>query len=251
MDSPTEVGTFSLHSFTVRRRQGPAQTLRIALHHDGSRGRRRRLRPRRREDRPRDDPDLRRAAALRRRHLHLPLRLPAVGQRRRHGAPQQHGAVVAGRAAQPRRSGRASSAPSRTSSSTPGTWSGSAREAIEPFDFEDANVSGELWFGEGVTSYYDDLIVHRAGLQSLEDLLASYAGLINAVTLSPGRAAPLRRGDEPAGAVCRRRGVDRPHGLGQHLHLLLHLGRGARPGASTCRCARRPPARPASTTTCS
>ena len=41
-------------------------------------------------------------------------------------------------------------------------------KAIEPFDFEDANVSGELWFGEGVTSYYDDLIVHRAGLQSLE-----------------------------------------------------------------------------------
>ena len=64
--------------------------------------------------------------------------------------------------------------------------------AIEPFDFEDANVSGELWFGEGVTSYYDDLIVHRAGLQSLDDLLDSYAGLINAVTLSPGPAASAR-----------------------------------------------------------
>ena len=36
--------------------------------------------------------------------------------------------------------------------------------AIEPFDFEDANVSSDLWFGEGVTSYFDDLIVHRAGL---------------------------------------------------------------------------------------
>ena len=59
--------------------------------------------------------------------------------------------------------------------------------SIEPFDFEDANVSGDLWFGEGVTSYFDDLIVHRAGLQSLDDLLASYAGLINAVAQAPGR----------------------------------------------------------------
>ena len=58
---------------------------------------------------------------------------------------------------------------------------------IEPFDYEDANVSGDLWFGEGVTSYFDDLIVHRAGLQSLDDLLASYAGLINAVAQAPGR----------------------------------------------------------------
>jgi predicted metalloprotease with PDZ domain len=59
--------------------------------------------------------------------------------------------------------------------------------ALEPFDFEDANVSGELWLGEGVTSYYDDLIMQRAKLLPLEDTLASYASLINAVTTSPGR----------------------------------------------------------------
>ena len=59
--------------------------------------------------------------------------------------------------------------------------------AIEPFDYEDANVSSDLWFGEGVTSYFDDLIVYRAGLQPLDDLLESYAGLINAVALAPGR----------------------------------------------------------------
>jgi predicted metalloprotease with PDZ domain len=49
-------------------------------------------------------------------------------------------------------------------------------------------MSSDLWFGEGVTSYFDDLIVYRAGLQSLEDLLGSYAGLINAVLLAPGRS---------------------------------------------------------------
>jgi predicted metalloprotease with PDZ domain len=59
--------------------------------------------------------------------------------------------------------------------------------ALEPFDFEDADVSGELWFGEGFTSYYDDLITRRAGLSPLERTLASFASLINEVTLSPGR----------------------------------------------------------------
>ncbi|HUE85480.1 MAG TPA: hypothetical protein VMO26_05330 [Vicinamibacterales bacterium] len=58
---------------------------------------------------------------------------------------------------------------------------------LEPFDFSDADVSAELWFGEGFTSYYDDLILHRAGLTPLDAVLASFAGTINAVTLSPGR----------------------------------------------------------------
>lgn len=59
--------------------------------------------------------------------------------------------------------------------------------AIEPFNFEEANVSGELWFGEGFTSYYDDLIMQRAKLVPLEATLASYASVINVVTNSPGR----------------------------------------------------------------
>ena len=40
---------------------------------------------------------------------------------------------------------------------------------LEPFNFEEADVSGELWFGEGFTSYYDDLIMRRAGLTPLDD----------------------------------------------------------------------------------
>jgi predicted metalloprotease with PDZ domain len=58
---------------------------------------------------------------------------------------------------------------------------------LEPFNFEEADVSNELWFGEGFTSYYDDLITRRAGLSPLEATLASFASTINAVTLSPGR----------------------------------------------------------------
>jgi predicted metalloprotease with PDZ domain len=58
---------------------------------------------------------------------------------------------------------------------------------LEPFNFEEADVSRELWFGEGFTSYYDDLIMRRTGLVPIETTLASFAGTINAVTYSPGR----------------------------------------------------------------
>ena len=58
---------------------------------------------------------------------------------------------------------------------------------LEPFNFEEADVSGELWLGEGFTSYYDDLITRRANLLPLEQTLASFAGTINAVTFSSAR----------------------------------------------------------------
>ncbi len=58
---------------------------------------------------------------------------------------------------------------------------------LEPFNFEEADVSGELWLGEGFTSYYDDLIIRRTGLAPLEQTLNSFAGMIDAVTSSPAR----------------------------------------------------------------
>jgi predicted metalloprotease with PDZ domain len=59
--------------------------------------------------------------------------------------------------------------------------------SLEPFNFEDANVSGELWLGEGVTSYYDGLLLQRAGLRTLPDTLADFLMLIEGVVLAPGR----------------------------------------------------------------
>jgi predicted metalloprotease with PDZ domain len=61
-----------------------------------------------------------------------------------------------------------------------------ARE-LEPFNFEEADVSTELWFGEGFTSYYDELIMRRTGLAPLADTLASFAGAVTAVVNGPGR----------------------------------------------------------------
>ena len=56
---------------------------------------------------------------------------------------------------------------------------------LEPFNFEDANVSGELWLAEGVTSYYDDLLMARGGLIELPALLSDLTGVVSYVMLSP------------------------------------------------------------------
>ncbi len=60
-------------------------------------------------------------------------------------------------------------------------------ESLEPFDFEEANMSGELWFAEGFTSYFDDLTLCRAGIMSREDYVSGLAGNFNYVWNSPGR----------------------------------------------------------------
>jgi predicted metalloprotease with PDZ domain len=59
---------------------------------------------------------------------------------------------------------------------------------LEPFDFEAANMSMELWFAEGFTSYFDDLILWRAGLIDDDDFAARMGGIANSVTNAPGRA---------------------------------------------------------------
>lgn len=56
---------------------------------------------------------------------------------------------------------------------------------LEPFDYEEANMSGELWFAEGFTSYYTSLILCRAGLMSQEDYIAGLARSLNYVYNSP------------------------------------------------------------------
>lgn len=59
--------------------------------------------------------------------------------------------------------------------------------SLEPFDFEEANMSGELWFAEGFTSYYTGLILARAGIQPSEEYVEGLAGGLNYVINSPGR----------------------------------------------------------------
>ncbi|MFL2434395.1 MAG: M61 family metallopeptidase [Vicinamibacterales bacterium] len=59
--------------------------------------------------------------------------------------------------------------------------------SLEPFDFTDANVSGDLWLAEGVTNYYGALVLQRAGLVSLEETLDRFSRVINTTVLGAGR----------------------------------------------------------------
>jgi predicted metalloprotease with PDZ domain len=58
---------------------------------------------------------------------------------------------------------------------------------LEPFDLESANTSGELWLAEGVTTYYEKLVMHRAGLSSLTETIQEWTAVLNQVLGSPAR----------------------------------------------------------------
>ena len=60
-------------------------------------------------------------------------------------------------------------------------------KSLEPFDFEEANMSGALWFAEGFTSYYTNLILCRAGLITPEKYVEGLTGTFNYVWNSPAR----------------------------------------------------------------
>jgi predicted metalloprotease with PDZ domain len=60
-------------------------------------------------------------------------------------------------------------------------------KSLEPFDFSKANMSGELWFAEGFTNYYDALTLCRTGLWSLEKYVSDMNAGFNYVWASPGR----------------------------------------------------------------
>ncbi len=60
-------------------------------------------------------------------------------------------------------------------------------ETLEPFDFERANMSRELWFAEGFTSYYTSLFIRRAGLIDDDEWARRISGGISYVINAPGR----------------------------------------------------------------
>ncbi len=60
-------------------------------------------------------------------------------------------------------------------------------ETLEPFNFNKTNMSGELWFAEGFTSYYTNLILCRAGIITPEKYINGLAGTLNYVWNSPAR----------------------------------------------------------------
>ena len=62
-------------------------------------------------------------------------------------------------------------------------------DALGPFDYTKENYTRSLWVAEGVTSYYGDLMVRRAGLSSERDYFAGLARDIQDYQNTPGRLA--------------------------------------------------------------
>lgn len=59
--------------------------------------------------------------------------------------------------------------------------------SLEPFSYEEANMSPALWFAEGFTQYYTPLFLVRAGVLQTADYARSLSGTLNAVINAPGR----------------------------------------------------------------
>lgn len=60
-------------------------------------------------------------------------------------------------------------------------------DVLGPFDYERENYTKLLWVAEGATSYYENVILRRAGLINDRDFLAAKASMIQALQERPGR----------------------------------------------------------------
>jgi len=57
--------------------------------------------------------------------------------------------------------------------------------ALGPFDYSSENYTKSLWIAEGITSYYENLILRKAGIFSVAELLEQLADPINYVKSLP------------------------------------------------------------------
>ncbi|MBI3046800.1 MAG: M61 family metallopeptidase [Acidobacteria bacterium] len=58
---------------------------------------------------------------------------------------------------------------------------------LGPFNYDDEVFTRSLWIAEGVTDYYAELLVHRAGLSSQTEYLDALANKIEELQTTPGR----------------------------------------------------------------
>ena len=146
-----------VHAAHVQRRRGVSRGR-------ASRRQRRRSRPVRRRARKScaRSGGVRRVSGIRD-AIYLHRGLSAWRQLRRDGAPEQHDPDRPATRCVGLTSSWCSSARPPTSSSIAGTSSEFVPRSLEPFKLDAPNPSGELWFAEGVTSYYERLVMRRAG----------------------------------------------------------------------------------------
>jgi len=184
MDSPTEVSDFALRSWTVAGPGGRVDTIRIAMHHQGT------------------DAELDEYVEMAKKVVAEEVAVfgeTARYDHRTYTFLADYLPWASGDGMEHRNSTILSStAPlSRAKMGLLGTlaheffhsWNIERirPRALEPFNFFQANPSDALWFGEGFTSYYDDLSIRRAGLMDDAAYAGSIQGNVDAVTNAPGR----------------------------------------------------------------
>lgn len=59
-------------------------------------------------------------------------------------------------------------------------------KTLEPFNFEKSNMSYELWFAEGFTQYYGELLLVRAGFTPVDTYLYTLTSIVSGKQLTPG-----------------------------------------------------------------
>jgi predicted metalloprotease with PDZ domain len=68
-------------------------------------------------------------------------------------------------------------------------WNGKRLRPVElgPFDYENEVYTKALWFAEGVTDYYADVLVSRAGIVRPDEYLNALSSQIRSLQTTPGR----------------------------------------------------------------
>jgi predicted metalloprotease with PDZ domain len=79
--------------------------------------------------------------------------------------------------------------------------------ALCPIDYHKPVIVSGLWFAEGVTSYFDQLLPHLAGLSSEDDVVQDFGADLSRYLLTPGRfhGQSLRQSSEEAWVKLYRR----------------------------------------------
>ena len=184
MDSPAELSAFALRSWTVAAPGGRTDTVRIALHHEGT------------------EAELDRYAGALGRIVAEQVGIFGETARFDHGSYTflaDYLPWASGDGMEHRNSTVLSSSGSLATSFDRllltasheffHSWNMERIRAaeLEPFDFTRTDPSPTLWFGEGFTNYYDRLTVRRAGLLTDSAYAETVADVVNAVVSAPGR----------------------------------------------------------------
>ena len=102
---------------------------------------------------------------------------------------------------------------------------------LEPFDFQRANMSSNLWFAEGFTQYFGELLLRRAGVYTdTEYCQEALSGLVGAMKLAPGAArySPVYMSQQ-APFVDAAAAID-PNNRANTYLSYYYIGGGQRPG---------------------